>query len=67
MAQITKTYKSHKDFERHSKVMARQGWRTVTAATSTQQGGVKVARTAAKTVMTGGLGLLLTGRSGQRN
>lgn len=59
-----KTYDNHKDFERDAKKMARSGWMPEQQASD--KGRVSVRGTVAKTVLTGGLGMI-TGLSHKSN
>lgn len=59
-----KTYDNHKDFERDAKKMARDGWMPEQQASD--KGRVSVRGTVAKTVLTGGLGMI-TGLSHKGN
>jgi|GEM_PF-1054391 hypothetical protein len=56
-----KTYKSPKDFESDSKEMIRKGWQPKNQ--SALAGHMNVGRTLGKAALTGGLGLVLTGAS----
>jgi hypothetical protein len=59
-----KTYDNHKEFERDAKKMARDGWMPEQQASD--KGRVSVRGTVAKTVLTGGLGMI-TGQSHKSN
>jgi hypothetical protein len=56
-----KTYRNAGEYERDAPGMASRGW--IPAGQSTGQGRVAIGRTAAKAVLTGGIGLVLMGRS----
>ena len=56
-----KTYKSDKDFEKDARKMLRDDWSI--QGQSVHQGKVALGRTLGKAVLTGGIGLALSGRS----
>ena len=56
-----KKYDSAKDMERDIQKMSKDGWQVVGQGAEREK--VAVGRTAAKTVLTGGIGLLVSGRS----
>lgn len=56
-----KTYASESDLERDAEKMLAAGW--TVEGQSSKAGGVAVGRTLGKAALTGGVGLLLTGRS----